>query len=416
MHWFERRIRQYEHRRWTTDDNRRVMPFHWGLEHIGGDPNAADPAAYVREYSKWAIEHSREWYAVTPATDYSLDAEGVLTFTSSIESAWPENNTVHAQFFPAGAKGTSGIMPGGGVSGGIDTHRNGRASGRFEPRRSEGGASPAPTKSAFAGATNGSSNGAAHGASRGESSKANGNGAGLRPAVVLLPNWNAKWHGQRGLCEWLQRIGVSVLRLSLPYHDRRMAKGHERADQLVGPNIGLTLQANQQAVQDTRRCLRWLESVGFNRLGILGTSIGSSVGYITLVHDDALRAGGFFHVSTHFADVVSRGMTTTHVWEGLRGHVTVDELREFWAPVSPMPYVERGMGAGKNAFMVYGKYDPTFLPELTEQMLAALRKNDATPRTLELHCGHYSLELAPFSHIAGYKMLTYLRSTLKSID
>jgi|SRR5580698_5547061 hypothetical protein len=374
MHWFERRIRQYEHRRWTTDDNRRVMPFDWGLEHIGGDPNTADPAAYVREYSKWAIEHSREWYAVTPATDYSLDAEGVLTFTSSIRSAWPENNKVHAQFFPAGAKGTSANIAG--ISNG--KHRNG--------------------------ATNGNSSGASNG---------NGSGSAARPAVVLLPNWNAKWHGQRGLCEWLQRIGVTVLRLSLPYHDRRMAKGHERADQLVGPNIGLTLQANRQAVQDTRRCLRWLEQQGFNRLGILGTSIGSSVGYITLVHDDALRAGGFFHVSTHFADVVSRGMTTTHVWEGLRGHVTVDELREFWAPVSPMPYVERGMGAGKNAFMVYGKYDPTFLPELTEQMLAALRANDATPRTLELHCGHYSLELAPFSHIAGYRMLTYLRSTLR---
>ena len=373
MHWFERRIRQYEHRRWTTDDNRRVMPFDWGLEHIGGDPNTADPAAYVREYSKWAIEHSREWYAVTPATDYSLDPEGVLTFTSSIRSAWPENNKVHAQFFPAGAKGTSANIAG--ISNG--KHRNG--------------------------ATNGNSSGASNG---------NGSGSAARPAVVLLPNWNAKWHGQRGLCEWLQRIGVTVLRLSLPYHDRRMAKGHERADQLVGPNIGLTLQANRQAVQDTRRCLRWLESQGFNRLGILGTSIGSSVGYITLVHDEAVRAGGFFHVSTHFADVVSRGMTTTHVWEGLRGHVTVDDLREFWAPVSPMPYVERGMGARRNAFMVYGKYDPTFLPELTEQMLAALRTNDSTPRTLELHCGHYSLELAPFSYVAGYKMLTYLRSEL----
>jgi hypothetical protein len=338
----------------------------------------------VREYSKWAIEHSREWFAVTPASDYSLDAEGVLTFTSSVRSAWAENNTVHAQFFPAGAKGTSGNLPGG-IAG---AQRNGGAA-----------------------AKNGLSNGTANGTANGNSN-GNQNGAVARPAVVLLPNWNAKWHGQRGLCEWLQRIGVSVLRLSLPYHDRRMASGHERADQLVGPNIGLTLQANQQAVQDTRRCLRWLESVGFNRLGILGTSIGSSVGYITLVHDDALRAGGFFHVSTHFADVVSQGMTTTHVWEGLREHVSVDDLREFWAPVSPMPYVERGMGKGKNAFMVYGKYDPTFLPELTEQMLAALRANDAAPRTLELYCGHYSLELAPFSHIAGYRMLTYLRSTL----
>jgi hypothetical protein len=362
MHWFERRIRQYEHRRWTTDDNRRVQPFDWGLEHIGGDRNNPDPAAYMREYSRWAMEHSRQWFEVTPATDYSLDAEGVLTFSSSVRSAWPENNTVHAQLFPAGKKGAAG-------------------------------------------------NGASQNGGSGGVGK-NGPKSGARPAVVLLPNWNAKWHGQRGLCEWLQRVGVTVLRLSLPYHDRRMARGHERADQLVSPNIGLTLQANRQAVQDTRRCLRWLEQQGYTSLGIVGTSIGSSIGYITMLHDEKVKAGGFFHVSTHFADVVSRGMTTTHVWEGLRDHVTVDELREFWAPVSPMPYVERGMGAGRNALMVYGKYDPTFLPELTEQMLAALRANRSAPRTVELHCGHYSLELAPFSHIAGYRMLTYLRSTL----
>ena len=47
MNWFERRIRRYEHRRWATDDNRRVQPFDWGLEHIGGDPADPDPAGYV---------------------------------------------------------------------------------------------------------------------------------------------------------------------------------------------------------------------------------------------------------------------------------------------------------------------------------------------------------------------------------
>src|SRR6201993_1344199 len=337
MNWFEQRIRRYEHRRWTTDDNRRVRPFEWGAEHVGGSPEEANPRGFFAECARWALQNSKTWYETGPADDYRLDSDNFLTFSSSIKSPWPENNTVHAQLFPAKQK---------------------------------------------------------------------------RAAVLILPNWNAKWHGQRGLCEWLQRLGISALKMSLPYHDRRMAEGHERADQLVGSNIGLTLQANQQAVQDAKRCLRWLEQQGYSRLGILGTSIGSSVGYITLVHDPAVRAGGFFHVSTYFADVVSQGMTTAHVWESLRQHVTVDELRDYWAPVSPMPYVERGMGAGKNAFMVYGKYDPTFLPELTEQMLAALRANDAAPRTLELHCGHYSLELAPFSHVAGYKMLTYLRSTL----
>src|SRR5271155_1697677 len=335
MHWFERKIRRYEHRRWTTDANRRVQPFDWGLEHIGGDPADPNPGEFVREYARQAIAQSENWFATTPAEDYALDSENVLTFTSSIESPWPENNTVHARLWPA--------------------------SRDWRP----------PIKAAKG------------------------------TAVLVLPNWNAKWHGQDGLCEWVARFGIAALKMSMPYHDRRMAKGHERADQICGPNIGLTLQANRQAVQDARRCLDWLEQRGHTKLGILGTSIGSSVGYITLVHDERVRAGGFFHVSTYFADVVSQGMTTNHVWEAMRREVSVEELREYWAPVSPMPYVEKGMGARRNTFMVYGKYDPTFLPELTDQMLAALRRHGADPRTLELPVGHYSLELAPFSYIAG---------------
>jgi hypothetical protein len=384
MNWWERRIRRYEHRRWTTDDNRRVQDFAWGLEHIGGDAAEAEPSCFVRRYAEAAIENSADWFRTTPADDYLLDDENVLTFTSSITSPWLENNTVYAQFFPA--RGALASRDGNG------SRTNGAAHARGESRADSG-------KTALKN-HNGSAPANKHPDRKG------------LPAVLVLPNWNAKWHGQRGLCEWLQRIGISVLRMSLPYHDRRMAAGHERADQLVGPNIGLTLQANRQAVQDARRCLRWLERQGFTRLGILGTSIGSSIGYITLVHDAAVRAGGFFHVSTHFADVVSQGMTTTHVWESLRHHVTLKELREFWAPISPMPYVERGLGAGKTAFMVYGKYDPTFLPELTEQMLAALCRHGAKPMSLGLHCGHYSLEIPPFSHIAGYRMLRFFRSAL----
>jgi hypothetical protein len=347
MHWFERKIRRYEHRRWTTDDNRRVQPFEWGLEHIGGNPDDPNPREFVRQYAKHAIENSTEWFATTPATDYRLDSDNVLTFTSSIESPWPENNTVHARLWLA------------------STNR------RRPPFKAKKGT-----------------------------------------AVLVLPNWNAKWHGQDGLCEWVARFGIAALKMSMPYHARRMAKGHERADQICGPNIGLTLQANRQAVQDARRCLRWLDQQGYTRLGILGTSLGSSVGYITLMHYAAIKAGGFLHFSTYYADVVSQGMTTNHVWEGLREHVTVDELRDYWAPISPMPYVERGMGADRKSFLVYGKYDPTMLPELSRQMLDALRTHGANPRSLELHCGHYSLELAPFSYVAGYRVLSFLRSAL----
>jgi len=143
--WLEQKIRRYEHARWTTDDNRRVYPFEWGLEHIGGRADEPDPRGFLNAWVDETLAHSDEWLSTTPAEDYELhppqngtSGGHVLTFTSQIASPWANNNLVRARFFRARATG---------------------------------------------------------------------------PAVVLLPNWNAKWHGQVNLCRWLTKLGISVLRL-----------------------------------------------------------------------------------------------------------------------------------------------------------------------------------------------------------
>ena len=344
MSWLEQRIRRYEHARWTTDDNRRVFPFEWGLDHIGGRREESDPRGFLNEWVPETLAHSEEWFAAPPAQDYVLHPPEnggtggrVLTFTSHIVSPWPENNRVYARFFKA------------------------RSSG---------------------------------------------------PAVVVLPNWNAKWDGQLNLCRWLNALGITTLKLSLPYHDRRVARGHERADQLVGANVGLTLQATRQAITDTRQCLRWLEQQGYTRLGLLGTSIGSAVGSITMAHDRAVRAGAFLHVSTYFSDAVRTGMTTMHVWEGLRSKVGEDELRLYWSPVSPVPYLDRLRNSGQRMLMVSGKYDPTFWYEFTGEMFRSMREKGIDLETLVLPCGHYSLELAPFAFTAGLRLGLFLFEAL----
>lgn len=344
MSWLEQRIRRYEHARWTTDDNRRVFPFAWGLEHIGGRRDEPDPRAFLNAWVERTLAHSDHWLATTPADDYVLHppengaaAGRVLTFTSQIRSPWPENNQVTARLFQA------------------------RSSG---------------------------------------------------PAVVILPNWNAKWDGQVNLCRWLNVLGITALKLSLPYHDRRTVPGHERADQLVGCNVGLTLAANRQAITDTRRCLRWLEQQGYGRLGLVGTSIGSSIGSITMAHDPSVRAGAFLHVSTYFADVVRTGMTTMHVWEGLRTNVTDDELRRYWTPISPVPYMGRLAATGQRMLMVAGRYDPTFWYEFSREMIRSLREQGVRLETLILPCGHYSLELAPFALPAGLRLGLFLFQAL----
>jgi hypothetical protein len=228
------------------------------------------------------------------------------------------------------------------------------------------------------------------------------------PAVVVLPQWNAKWEVQVKICQWLNRWGITALRLSMPYHDRRMIPGHERADHLVGPNIGLTLEANRQAILDVRRCLQWLARQGYGKLGLVGTSIGSAVGFITMAHEPLVNAGVFLHVSTYFADVVRTGMNTAHVWEGLRASVSADELRHFWSPISPFPYVPRMNGSRQKMLMVSARYDPTFLPEFSEEIIREVRKTGMETEVLLLPCGHYSLELAPFSYAAALRMGSFL--------
>ena len=64
--------------------------------------------------------------------------------------------------------------------------------------------------------------------------------------------------------------GIAVLRLSLPHHDIRRPAEIHRADYAVSANIGRTMDAMRQGVVDVRCCLDWLESQGYNRLGIIG--------------------------------------------------------------------------------------------------------------------------------------------------
>jgi hypothetical protein len=232
------------------------------------------------------------------------------------------------------------------------------------------------------------------------------------PAVVVIAQWNAGWNDHINICRYLNNWGLSTLRLSLPYHDRRAIPGHPRADHLVGPNIGLTLQANRQAVCDVRRCLRWLKQSGYDRLGLLGTSIGSCIGFITLAHEPILRAGAFLHVSAHFGDVVATGLTTMNVWESLKSNVSRDEIKKFWAPISPFPYVQRLHGSGQKVLAISGSYDPTFWPEYTTEFSKAVHANGLRVEWLSMPCGHYSLAAPPFKYIAGLRFGAFLFEAL----
>ena len=331
----QRFIENLERSYHSRDDNRRVLSFEWGLEHLGLPPSN-NPQHALREYAETALKDSEAFYAYEPTADYKFDGH-VLKYPSYVVTPYPQNNTVYARFFEA---------------------NNSRA------------------------------------------------------AVVVLPQWNCKWDGQVGLCRMLQHAGISALRLSMPYHHDRKPPEIERSEYLVSPNLGRTLTASRQAVVDARRAADWLFQRGHQAVGIVGTSIGSCIAFLTFVHDDRLSTGAFIHVSSYYADVVWDGLSTSHVRKALENSIDLETLRNLWAPISPVPFMKRLQGTHRSMLMLSGRYDLTFPPKLTQDGYEELDRQSISVNRQWLPCGHYTMGKFPFQVIAGLKIRRFLRNEL----
>lgn len=235
-----------------------------------------------------------------------------------------------------------------------------------------------------------------------------------RSAVVVLPHWNAKEGTYFDLCRVFNKVGISALRLTLPYHEKRMPPELERADHLVAANVGRTIESVRQAVLDTKSAVRWLHNQGYENIGIVGTSIGSCTAFLAFVHDETLKAGVFNHVSSYFADVVWNGLSTYHVKAALEKEVTVDELREYWKPISPAAFMDKLAGqSARPQRYIYTLYDLTFPIELSRQTISMLKKNGIKHSRTVIPCGHYTLGEMPWAYIDGYKIVSFLKRKLR---
>lgn len=314
----------------ARDNNRKSLPFEWGLDHLGIDSNGNASHA-LHDFVNHALSDSASFYRCDAAPAYEFDGEKVK-FSSSVRTPYAENNIVWARYF----------------DGGKDV------------------------------------------------------------AVVVLPQWNCKWDSYVRLCRMLQGAGISSLRLSLPYHHYRKPPELERSEYLVSSNIGRTITAVRQAVLDARRAADWLVDRGYRHIGILGTSIGSCVGFLTFAHDSRFDMGVFVHVSSYFADVVWKGLSTRHVRQALDGAIGLEELRFLWSPISPYPFIERLRGSNRKILMLSGRFDPTFLPDLSEQAFAEFDRCGVPYQLAWLPCGHYTMGQFPFNVIAGYRIVRFL--------
>ena len=142
------------------------------------------------------------------------------------------------------------------------------------------------------------------------------------------------------LVSHLQHVGH---RGAAPEHalSRHSPAGLTRADYAVSANIGRTIDASRQGIIDIRCCLDWLQERGYNRLGLVGTSLGSCYAFIAAAHDARISVNVFNHASTSFGDVTWTGQSTRHIRQGIEAVLTQDELRQVWLSISPIVYFDK---------------------------------------------------------------------------
>ena len=210
-------------------------------------------------------------------------------------------------------------------------------------------------------------------------------------------------------------LGLSVLRLSMPYHDIRRPAGFTRADYAVSANVGRTIDATRQAVADIRSCMDWLERRGYSKLGIVGTSLGSCHAFLASAHDPRIQVNVFNHASTAFGDVVWTGQSTRHIRQGVEEVLTQDELRQAWMCISPIMYFNKFERWQKKSLMIYGRYDLTFLPEFSLDVLKNFEERKVDYVSKVLPCGHYTTGEFPYKYIDGWYLGSFVRGAFKRL-
>ena len=106
---YERWIREREEYLCFRATNRVVRDFEWGLEWTHKWPvaqrnpkNGEHPGDYMAKLNDIAMLDSDEFFGYEVPGDFDL-RDGILRFHSPVHTPYPENNLVHAQWFPANA-------------------------------------------------------------------------------------------------------------------------------------------------------------------------------------------------------------------------------------------------------------------------------------------------------------------------
>jgi len=231
-------------------------------------------------------------------------------------------------------------------------------------------------------------------------------------AVILLPHWNAENNRYNGLASLLRAVGITTLQITLPYHQGRRPPEMSNADYLLSANLGRTIRSVRQAVLDCRLAIDWLEQRGYQHIGLVGSSLGSAIGFVLTAHERRIKTAALLLMGSDFADTVWMSDATRHIQAAIRQVLTLAELRQIWSVISPTAYAAKLRNRPLRVLVVSGREDRVCHPHLTQQGIDALTQEEVDYEWKAWSCGHYTLGAVPYKFYLAAQLVRFLRRTL----
>ena len=362
---YRRWMHDWETRMTSRDDNRVVRPFEWGSEFVSRWPVVADMQPPKDETDTRAmlefwtavndriIANSDEFYAYKMPTDFRLEHRRVELFHTGSEPPKKQLKESYGQFL----RFTSAVES--------PYPENNLMNARWFPAR------------------------------------------GHR-AVIVMPQWNADAISHNGLCQIFNMLGISALRMSMPYHDIRRPPGSRAPITRCRPTSGAP----------SIRCGRASPTFAPASTGCSSADTPSSAwsapAWARVTPSSpprTTRASASTSSTTpppHSATWRGRGSPPATFAQSVEAVLTHDELRHAWMAISPIVYFDKFQRWPKKSLMIYGRYDLTFLPEFSMQAAGEFVKRGIDTTVKALPCGHYSLGETPYKYMDAWHISRFL--------
>lgn len=204
------------------------------------------------------------------------------------------------------------------------------------------------------------------------------------PAVIVLDILDGAQVVSRGEAMWLAQNDVAALVVQMAYYGpRRPTKERVR---LLSPDVEHSVKAITQTVLDCRRAAAWLATrpeVDSNKLGIVGTSLGSFVGGVVAAAEPRLKSvclllGGGGLVDAFYNHPKAAPFRAIN--EFLGGNL--DNLKRLIAPVDPITYAKSLKD--KRLLLIAASRDDVVPPEAMKRLWEATGQ----PKILWLDATH----------------------------